>query len=57
MPVLVVTSSGTAAPWLAQTAEHVASALPAGQWVRLDGGFHEVPTATLAPALARFYRG
>jgi hypothetical protein len=57
VPVLAVTSSGTAAPWLAQTAEHVASALPAGEWVRLDGGFHEVPPATLAPALAAFYRG
>ena len=57
VPVLAVTSSGTAAPWLAQTAEHVAAALPAGEWVRLDGGYHEVPTAILAPALAAFYRG
>jgi pimeloyl-ACP methyl ester carboxylesterase len=57
VPVLAVTSSGTASPWLSQTAGQVAGALPAGQWVRLDGGFHEVPTATLAPALAAFYRG
>ena len=57
VPVLAVTSSGTAAPWLAQTAEHVAAALPAGEWVRLDGGFHEVPPAVLGPVLAAFYRG
>ena len=57
VPVLVVTSSGTAASWLGQTAEQVASAVPAGEWVRLEGGFHEVPPAVLAPALAAFYRG
>ena len=28
-----------------------------GRAVRLEGGFHEVPTAVLAPALAAFYRG
>jgi len=56
VPVLLVTSSGTAG-WLGQTAEPVAAALPAGEWVRLDGGFHEVPTATLARALAAFYGG
>ena len=56
VPVLAVTSSGTVS-WLGQTAERVAAALPAGEWVRLDGGFHEVPVATLAPALAAFYRG
>ena len=57
LPVLAVTSSGTALPWLGQSAEHVAAALPAGQWVRLEGGFHQVPTPVLAPALAAFYRG
>jgi pimeloyl-ACP methyl ester carboxylesterase len=57
LPVLAVTSSGTASPWLGQTAEHVAGALPAGDWVRLEGGFHEVPTPVLAPVLAAFYRG
>jgi hypothetical protein len=56
VPVLAVTSGGTASPWLGQTAEHVAAALPAGECVRLDGGFHQVPTATLAPVLAEFYR-
>ncbi len=54
--MLAVTSSGTGVPWLSQTAEHVAGAVPAGEWVRLEGGFHEVPPAVLAPALAAFYR-
>lgn len=55
-PVLTVTSTGTMMPWLGQTAERVAQAVPNGEAVRLAGGFHEVPTATLAPALAEFYR-
>ena len=57
VPVLAVTSSGTAVPWMAQTSEAVAAALPAGRWERLEGGFHQVPEETLAPALAAFYRG
>jgi hypothetical protein len=31
--------------------------VPDGRAVRLEGGFHEVPPAVLAPALAAFYRG
>ena len=57
VPVLAVTSSGTAPAWLSRTAEKVASAVPEGEWVRLDGGFHFVPPPVLAPALAAFYRG
>ena len=56
VPALLVTSSGTAG-WLSQTAEPVAAALPAGEWVRLEGEYHQVPPAVLAPALAAFYRG
>jgi hypothetical protein len=55
-PVLAVASTGTGPHWLAQSVEHVAAVLPAGEWVRLDGDFHVVPPATLAPALAAFYR-
>jgi hypothetical protein len=55
VPVLGVTSTGTALPWLSRTAVEVAAALPDGTSVRLDGGFHEVPPAVLAPALADFY--
>jgi pimeloyl-ACP methyl ester carboxylesterase len=57
VPVLAVTSSGTDGSWLSLTAEQVAAALPAGEWVRLEGGFHQVPPAVLAPVLAAFYRG
>src|SRR3954468_8498482 len=56
VPVLAVTSTGTAVPWMAQTGEAVAAAVPDGRSVRLDGGFHEVPPEVLAPALAAFYR-
>lgn len=55
IPSLVVTSSGTAG-WLGQTAEPVAAALPRGEWVRLEGGYHQVPPGVLAPVLAGFYR-
>ena len=56
VPVLAVTSTGTAAPWMGQAAEAVAAAVPHGRFVRLEGGFHEVPTGVLVPALAAFYR-
>jgi len=55
-PVLAIASSGTQLPWLAAAPGAVAAALPHGRAVTLDGGFHEVPVATLAPALAEFYR-
>ncbi|MGY1603479.1 alpha/beta fold hydrolase [Geodermatophilus sp. SYSU D00815] len=56
VPVLGVTSEGTAVPWMSRTVEEVAAAVPDGRWVRLPGGFHEVPPDVLAPALADFYR-
>ena len=56
VPVLAVTSTGTAVPWMAGTGAQVAAAVPEGRCVRLAGGFHEVPSAVLAPALAEFYR-
>ncbi len=57
VPVLAVTSTGTQLPWLSETARKVADAVPGGQFVRLAGGFHEVPAPMLVPALAEFYRG
>jgi alpha-beta hydrolase superfamily lysophospholipase len=57
IPLLGVTSEGTAVPWMSRTAEVVAGAVPDGRWVRLPGGFHEVPPSVLAPPLADFYRG
>lgn len=56
VPVLAVTSTGTAMPWMGQAAEQVAAAVPDGSFARLEGGFHEVPPAVLAPVLAEFYR-
>ncbi len=57
VPVLAVTSTGTRLLWLSRTAEEVAAAVPNGRSTRLEGGFHEVPPAVLAPVLAEFYRG
>jgi hypothetical protein len=34
----------------------LAAVLPQGSAARLDGGFHEVPPAVLAPVPAAFYR-
>lgn len=55
VPLLAVTSTGTAAPWMGQATEAVASAVPHGRFVRLEGAFHDVPAPVLAPALAAFY--
>ena len=57
VPVLGVTSEGTAVPWMRQTVEVVAGAVPDGRWIRLPGAFHQVEPAVLAPVLAAFYRG
>lgn len=55
IPVLTVCSSGTALPWLHDSARVVADALPDATAVELDGEFHQVPASTLAPALAEFF--
>jgi pimeloyl-ACP methyl ester carboxylesterase len=56
VPVLAVTSTGTHLPWLSDSAVKMADAVPGGRYLRLDGGFHEVPPPVLVPALAEFYR-
>jgi len=56
VPVLAVTSTGTQLPWLSETAGRVADAVPGGRFLRLAGGFHEVPPPVLVPALADFCR-
>ncbi|MGW5242122.1 alpha/beta fold hydrolase [Monashia sp. NPDC004114] len=56
VPFLAVCSSGTQMPWLHDSAQVIAAALPTATAVELPGGFHEVPAATLAPALAEFFR-
>ncbi len=56
VPFLSVCSSGTAMPWLHDSAGVLAEALPDGRAVELPGEFHQVPASVLAPALAEFYR-
>jgi pimeloyl-ACP methyl ester carboxylesterase len=54
IPVLAVDSTGSA-PFLRDAAAAVADAVPGAVRTSLEGGFHEVPVETLAPALAAFY--
>ena len=56
VPFLSVCSSGTAMPWLHDSAGVLADALPDGRAVELPGEFHQVPAPVLAPVLAEFYR-
>lgn len=56
IPFLSVCSSGTAMPWLHDSAATLADALPDGRAVELEGEFHHVPAPVLAPALAEFFR-
>ncbi|MGH8825475.1 MAG: alpha/beta fold hydrolase, partial [Jiangellaceae bacterium] len=57
VPVLAVASTGTQPDWLAAAGGELADAVPDGRFLRLPGGFHEVPAPTLVPALANFYQG
>ena len=56
VPVLALSSSGTMMPFLPAAARAVAAALSRGEYAELEGGFHEVPAATLAPVLVDFSR-
>ena len=56
VPALVLNSSSTA-PWLAESAEAAARALPRGEHRVLEGGFHAVAPEVLAPVLAGFFAG
>lgn len=55
VPFLALCSSGTAMPWLHDSAKVLADALPDGHAAELDGEFHHVPAPVLAPALAEFF--
>ncbi len=57
IPFLAICSSGTALPWLHDSAQVIADALPNGTALELTGEFHQVPAPTLAPALAEFFKG
>ena len=56
VPFLAVCSTGTAMPWLHDSAQVLAAALPDGRSVELEGEFHHVPAQTLASVLAEFFR-
>jgi pimeloyl-ACP methyl ester carboxylesterase len=55
-PVLAVSSTGTAMPFLPAAARAVAEGLPKGEYQELEGGFHEIPASILAPVIADFIR-
>ncbi|MEO6999499.1 MAG: alpha/beta fold hydrolase [Terracoccus sp.] len=55
VPFLTISSSGTMMPALHDAPAITARALPLGEHVELEGGFHEVPATTMAGALGEFY--
>ena len=55
IPALVLSSTGSA-PWLQDSAAAAASALPDGQHVSRDGGFHDLPVEILAAVLTEFFK-
>ena len=55
-PTLVV-AGGADFPWMRETAQALADALPHGQVRFLDGQGHNVDPAVLAPVLAEFFNG
>ncbi|MCG5470789.1 alpha/beta fold hydrolase [Micromonospora sp. LAH09] len=55
-PTLAVDSTGSP-QWLRDGSRAAAEAIPGGRSISLDGDYHEVPPATLAPALREFLLG
>lgn len=55
-PTLAVDSTGSP-QWLRDGNRAAAEAVPGGRSISLDGDYHEVPPATLAPALREFLLG
>ncbi|MGC4876922.1 alpha/beta fold hydrolase [Micromonospora sp. DT43] len=56
VPTLTVDSTGSP-QWLRDASRATAEAIAGGRSISLDGGYHEVPPATLAPALREFLLG
>jgi pimeloyl-ACP methyl ester carboxylesterase len=56
VPALVLSSTGSF-EWLQASAAATAAAIPAGRHLSRDGGFHDLPPATLAAALTEFFKG
>jgi len=55
-PTLVI-AGGADFPWMRDTAQALADALPNGQTRTLEGQGHNVDPAVLAPALVEFFAG
>ncbi|MEU1241911.1 alpha/beta fold hydrolase [Micromonospora parva] len=55
-PTLALDSTGSP-EWLRDASRAAAEAVPGGRSVSLDGGYHDVPPATLAPVLREFLLG
>jgi pimeloyl-ACP methyl ester carboxylesterase len=55
-PTLVI-AGGADFPWMRETAQALADALPDGQTRILDGQGHNVDPAVLAPELVEFFAG
>ena len=56
VPALVV-AGGADFPWMPETAQTIADAMPDGRMARLEGQGHNVDPAVLAPVLVDFFTG
>ncbi|MEV6606471.1 alpha/beta fold hydrolase [Kutzneria sp. NPDC051319] len=56
VPALILSSTGSS-PWLQAAAAAAASALPQGQHIARDGGFHDLPVDVIAAVLTEFFKG
>lgn len=54
VPTIVI-AGGADFPWMPETAQTLAAAMPDGQYRRLEGQGHDVDPTVLAPALVEFF--
>jgi pimeloyl-ACP methyl ester carboxylesterase len=55
VPTIVI-AGGADFPWMPETAQTLAAAMPDGQYRRLEGQGHDVDPTVLAPALVEFFK-
>jgi pimeloyl-ACP methyl ester carboxylesterase len=55
VPTIVI-AGGADFPWMPETAQTLAAAMPDGQYRRLEGQGHDVDPTVLAPALIEFFK-
>jgi pimeloyl-ACP methyl ester carboxylesterase len=55
VPTIVI-AGGADFPWMPETAQTLAAAMPDGQYQRLEGQGHDVDPTVLAPALVEFFK-